>query len=451
MSKSWSHTDEELEAYFTDPEKRRTGADGSDGPKPRTAFGAFFYDRFDDPKKAQAALVLSVIVGLGLAGVLFVGVLLLAASNDLPSLQQLEDPQFQLATIAYTTDGQELARYARQNRSWTPYEEISPYVVEALVATEDHRFYEHWGMDLFRTASAVGQTVLAKLNIPGFATQGGSTITQQLARNLYNEQIGREQTVTRKLKEMVTAVQLERRYTKREIIEMYLNTVEFGYNAFGIESGARTFFGVSADSLDALQAATLVGMQKAITAYNPIRNPERSQQRRNVVLAQMVKNGYLSRQFFEEHRDDPVGAEYHSTAVTASLAPHFAMYVRDLAQRWAEANGLDIYEDGLRVYTTLDSRMQELAMEAVQTNMKGLQAVVDYEWSRPSNYFLGETVEPYVRQSNYTPFEHFWSARTEDVNAFIRETERFRRLVNDGTSRSEWTASERVGWMCMPS
>ncbi|MEM1126902.1 MAG: transglycosylase domain-containing protein [Bacteroidota bacterium] len=443
MSTTWTHTDEELDAYFRDPQQRRP--QGDERPPRKNRLRRFFDRQFADPRKAQAAFVTAVLAGLASLGALLILTLLLFQSNDLPSLAQLENPdsQLELATVAYTSDGQELARYALENRSWVAYEDISPFVIQALVATEDQRFYSHWGMDLFRTFSAIGQTVLAKLGVPGFDTQGGSTITQQLARNLFNEQIGRRQTVTRKLKEMVTAVQLERRYTKREIIEMYLNTVEFGNNAFGIEAASRTFFAVSADSLNVLQSATLVGMQKATTRYNPVRNPERSQQRRNVVLMLMANQGYITQEFYQTHRTEPVGASFNPISIRSDFAPHFAMYVRDWLEDWGAGAGYNIYEDGLVVFTTINADLQNLAEDAVEANMKGLQSVVDYEWSRPGNYYLGQQTEVYERQENYEPFSYFWSSRTDDVNAFIRESDPYRRLTGEGASRAEALATLR--------
>lgn len=434
MPDRWTHTEEELQRYFNDPNFRhaRLRLDRHTEPKRRGLVG-FFYRRLRDPRKAQAALIWSVLVGLILLGALTLGLYIWSFADELPSFQQLDNPTFELATVAYTVDGKELVRYARQNRTWIAYDEISPYVIQALLATEDHRFYDHWGIDLFRTASAVAQTMLSL----GREVQGGSTITQQLARNLYNEQIGRAQTIERKLKEIVTAVELERRYTKREIIEMYLNTVEFVYNAFGIESAARTFFNKPARNLNVLEAATLVGMLRNPALYNPIRFPERARQRRNVVLRQMVRHGYLDRAFFEAHKDDPIETDFRTSAITASIAPYFAEYVRQWLAHWAKEHGYNLYTDGLRVYTTLDSRLQELARQAVDEQMRGLQAVVDYEWSRPSGYFLGQEVNLYLQQKNYEPFAYYWSSKRDIVDQFIRETERYRRLVDAGMSPAE--------------
>ncbi len=186
-----------------------------------------------------------------------------------------------------SADGKRLTEFKRSNRVWVELKDMAPHVIDALIATEDHRFREHFGLDWRRTASSALHTL-------GGDRQGGSTLTQQLARTLYPEEIGRAPTLTRKLKEAITALKIEAIYSKDEILETYLNTVPFLYNAYGIEMAARTYFDRSADRLDLLQGATLVGMLKGNSYYNPVLNPERALQRRNTVLAQMVKRGKLS-------------------------------------------------------------------------------------------------------------------------------------------------------------
>ncbi len=436
----YQYTDKELRDYFGNPDARR-----SNGHPPPAGSGNGVTERLREyrnrvreyvtsrtrgARQAQAVYALGAVIFVLVAGSLAVGLYLLTLADDLPSLEQLENPDFQLATVAYTADGLELQRYARQNRSWVSFEDISPTTVDALVATEDHRFFSHWGIDLFRTM-AIPYHVLRG------DPQGGSTLSQQLARNLYNEEIGKKVTVPRKLKEMVTAVQLERRYTKREIIEMYLNTVEFGNNAFGIDAAARTFFGKSPADLDVLEGATLVGMLQAITRYNPVRNPENARRRRNVVLGQMEKHGFITAQFLAANRDKPVDTTYRSSEITEGLAPYFAEYVRNWTADWGKQNGLDVYSDGLLTYTTLDSRLQEIAQNAVQAYMGQLQAVVDYEWSRASGYELSTSLEPYQTKTGYVPFEYFWNSKKSVVDAFVRESEAFRLLRNDGKSSAE--------------
>ncbi len=413
-------------------------SNGTGSPPPAyRGYRAFLYRKLHDPKKVDAAFAVSVLAGFFFFCVFALGLYMLTFLGDLPSLEQIENPNLELATVAYTADGVELGRYGRQNRSWVAYDDISPYVKEALIATEDHRFERHWGMDLFRTASAVTQTVLGKVGLP-FDRQGGSTITQQLARNLYNEQIGFETSVTRKLKEMVTAVQLERRYTKQEIVEMYLNTVPFRHNAYGIEAAARTYFRKSAAELDVLESAAMVGMLKASTRYDPVRNPENSRGRRNVVMRQMVKHGKLDAAFYEAHKDSLTATNFQSADVTDSFAPYFAEYVRNWLAAWGEERGYDIYAEGLVVFTTLDSRLQAFAQEAVAAKMNGLQAVVDCEWSARSNprYRFGENLQAYqdadCHKVKENRFAYFWEAKDDLFEKFIQESERYRRLRNQG-------------------
>ncbi|PSQ80386.1 MAG: penicillin-binding protein, partial [Bacteroidetes bacterium QS_1_63_11] len=229
----WSYSEEELDEYFSDREARqRARADEGTLSRPTSGLRGFFHQQFAAPEKAQAATALTVIVGVTLIGVLGFGIYIWTLADDIPTTERLEDPDMQLATIAYTADGEELARYARQNRSSVPYDSIATPVKQALIATEDQRFYEHWGVDPRAIIAAVADMLTG-----GF--RGASTISQQLARNLYNEEVGRAVTIPRKTKEMVTAVELERQYTKREIMRMYLNTVNFGGNVYGIEAAAQ--------------------------------------------------------------------------------------------------------------------------------------------------------------------------------------------------------------------
>ena len=442
MSEEWPYTEEELKRYFNDPNSRRNDsqqpasnpyADTVVRPAPvkRNRFSRFFYNRIPNPQLAQAAMVFSVLAGLMLMGAsVLLGLVLMMDRGELPSMQQLENPSLQLATVAYTSDGKELARYALQNRSFKSYDEISPNVINALIATEDHRFYDHWGIDLFRLNISVIKTILGD-------TQGGSTLSMQLARNLYNKEIGKEQTVSRKVKEMLTAVQLERRYTKREIIEMYLNTVEFGYNAYGIEAAARTFFSKSSAQLDTLESATLVGMLKGITLYNPDRNEEISRARRNIVLGQMVKHEYLSPAYLDEVRDQKIEVRISKSEITEGIAPYFAEHVRQWLHDWSRESGKDFYTQGLIVYTTLDSRHQELAEAAVDSQMQVLQTVVNYEWSRnqrnryQASQRASTNVQYYLEREDYEPFGAFWRDSMHVYHDFIKETEEFRALKKD--------------------
>ena len=475
MSDQWSFSDGELEEYFENPDARKRKRELAEGPAEGSADAASSQNPspnagepsssdgsgkssspgpieedaassgssamwtgwagrwIDHPQMAQAASILSVVAAVGLIGLMALIGLFAALQSDIPSTQRLENPTVELATVAYTADGEELARYARQNRSWVPYDSIGTNVVDALVATEDHRFYQHWGVDLQGVAAAAFSTLAGDL-------RGASTISQQLARNLYDEEVGREITILRKVREMITAVELERRYTKTEIVEMYLNTVSFGSNAFGIEAAARTYFGKAPSGLTVPQAATLVGLLKATTYYNPVRNPENARERRNVVMGQMAKYGMISDADLARYRDTPVDARYYSAEIYASLAPYFAEHVRTEMQRITRSdehplNAYDMYGDGLRVYTTLDSQMQQHAQAAVDSQMTRLQAVVNYEWSSERRSgLLSRSFGPYMELEpgeDYEPFSHFWSTRTGLVNEYIRETPHYQRLVDE--------------------
>jgi penicillin-binding protein 1A len=306
--------------------------------------------------------------GLALPALLLLYVLLLIPFT--PGIGNLRKAKSETPSVLLASDGTLLAEYKRINRQWVPLNKIAPSVVNALIATEDRRFYEHHGIDIRRIGGAVVSTVSGNL-------QGGSTITQQLARNLYPEEIGRATSVTRKVKEAITALKIEMVYSKREILETYLNTVPFLYNAFGIEMAARTYFDKSADKLDVLESATLIGMLKGTSYYNPVLNPERAQQRRNVVLAQMAKNGKLDPARLEALTKRPLQLEFERQVEPLGPAPHVAAHLRKWLIGWADRKGYNIHADGLRVRTTIDARIQKLANQAVARQMAVLQKLAD--------------------------------------------------------------------------
>ena len=287
-----------------------------------------------------------------------------------PGIGDLRKAKSETPSVLLASDGSVLAEYKRINRQWVKLDKISPNVVNALIATEDHRFYDHHGIDFRRTAGAVLSTLSGNL-------QGGSTITQQLARNLYPEEIGRAASITRKVKEAITALKIEAVYSKREILETYLNTVPFLYNAFGIEMAARTYFDKSADKLDLLESATLIGMLKGTSYYNPVLNPERAVQRRNLVLAQMAKHGKLDPVRLEVLTKRPLKLDFERQTEPLGPAPHVAQHLRKWLIAWADRKGFDIHADGLRVRTTLDAKIQKAANLAVARQMAQLQTLAD--------------------------------------------------------------------------
>lgn len=325
-----------------------------------------------------------------------------------PSISDIRKARITEPARILSADGQEMAVFKRANRAWVELNQMSPHLVKALVATEDHRFYEHFGLDWRRTASAALSTFSGD-------RQGGSTITQQLARNLYPEEIGRAPTLTRKLKEAITALKIEALYSKDEILETYLNTVPFLYNAFGIEMAARTYFDKPARKLDVLESATLIGMLKGTSYYNPVLNPERAEQRRNTVLSQMLKRGELTEAEFKRLKTRPLRLDFERQTEAPGEAPHFMQQLRKWLIEWADQNDYDIYADGLVVHTTIDSRLQAWATQAVTRQGRQLQSVADSAWA-PSSV---------------------WSADLEMVQAFVRESGEYKRARDAGQTDSE--------------
>ena len=287
-----------------------------------------------------------------------------------PSTADLLQAKTVKPSVVLSADGVELAVFKRVDRDRVALKDISPNVINALIATEDRRFYDHHGLDVVRTLSAVLHTAAGNL-------QGGSTITQQLARNLYPEGIGRAPTLNRKLKEAITALRIESVYTKDEILQAYLNTVPFLYNAYGIDMAARTYFDKSADQLDVLESATLVGMLKGTSYYNPVLKPERDVVRRNTVLGQMVKAGTLTATQFDTLKTQPLKVNFERQTEPPGPAPHFAQQMRRWLIEWADRNDYNIYADGLVLHTTIDSRLQEMANRAVDAQADRLQTIAD--------------------------------------------------------------------------
>jgi penicillin-binding protein 1A len=357
-----------------------------------------------------------VIISLPVVFVLTLFILISANRlGPIPSFEEVENPASNLAAEVYSEDNVLLGKFylQSQNRTWTEYEDISPYVVDALIATEDIRFYRHSGIDFRGLARVLVKTILL-----GKETGGGSTITQQLAKNLFlprdlsNDPAivrGARLTVT-KFKEWQTAVKLERSYTKEEIITMYLNVFDFIYNAVGINSAARIYFNTTPDSLNVEQSAMLVGMLKNSVAYNPLRSEETAFRRRNVVISQMERYGYLPREVADSVRKLPLVLDLREDSHNTGPATYFREYIRstmikyepernmfysddqynDAMWRWQndplygwcrkntkpDGSNYNLYRDGLRIYTTLNSKMQTYAEEAVVEHLsQNLQPV----------------------------------------------------------------------------
>lgn len=334
-----------------------------------------------------------------------------------PSLETIAHPRQDFASVVYSEDGVVLGRYYRENRIPVTYEEIPPILVKALVATEDERFYDHFGIDFAGVVAAMKDMV-----VHGDA-RGASTITQQLVKNMFKTRteystglagyIPGVRMVVMKMKEWITAVKLEMFFSKDEILTMYLNTVDFGSNAFGIRTAAQTYYSTTPDRLTADQCAVLVGMLKATTTYSPRLNPDRSRERRNVVLGNMMKHHVITRSDYDSLRRLPISLSYCPMRPSDGVAPYFRAVLADELEEWCRENGYDLYGDGLKIHTTIDSRMQRYAEEAVAEQMERVQRNFDADWGR---------TDPWDRTGEN---EQFVASLAKKTDAYSRLSARF--------------------------
>ncbi|MGM0531967.1 MAG: transglycosylase domain-containing protein [Bacteroidota bacterium] len=314
---------------------------------------------------------------------LFAGLIIYTGYNtlhgkygDLPDTQTLKNIKQALATEIYTRDGQLMGRYYFENRNSIHFEHIPAEIIHALISTEDVRFFEHHGIDTRSIFRVMFHTILLGNESSG----GGSTLTQQLAKNLYPRRGDSHLAlIGSKIREMVIAWKLENLYSKERLLQMYLNTVPFGEYTFGIKNASQLYFNKLPSELSLEQACTLIGMLKGTSYYNPRKKPERARERRNVVLTQMGKYGYLNQDTAQKLMNKPLGLNYHPIGHNSGLAPYLREYLRPRLKEWCKShtkpNGesYNLYTDGLRVYTTIDGQLQEYAEKAVSKHMPGLQ------------------------------------------------------------------------------
>jgi penicillin-binding protein 1A len=309
--------------------------------------------------------------------------------GPMPGFEELENPRTNLATEIFSSDGKLLGTYYVENRSNIEFKDLPPHLVSALIATEDIRFEKHAGVDLKALVRvAVGV-------VTGNNRGGGSTITQQLAKNLFPRErnLSTRELVMRKFKEWITAIRLEKNYSKQEILAMYLNTVDIGSQSWGIKMAAKTFFNKTVDSLTVEESATLIGVINAPTMYSPVRNPERSLTRRNLVLKQMEKYDYLTDEVYDSIRQLPLDMSNYGLRDHASgLATYFREILRMQLKEWcrthykSDGTPYDLYKDGLKIYTTVDSRLQQYAEEAVREHLANdLQPAFFKHWKGVPN------------------------------------------------------------------
>ena len=313
----------------------------------------------------------------------FILLVLAGSFGNLPDNQALRQIQNPMATEVYTADGVLMGTFYIENRQFLEPSEITESIRSALIATEDVRFYSHRGIDTRSLFRVFFKSLLLRKEGSG----GGSTLTQQLAKNLYSRgDFGVLTMPVNKVKEMVTAIRIEKVYTKDEILEMYLSTVSFGENTFGIKAASRLYFNRDPGDLQLEESAVLVGMLKATRTYNPVNFPERARERRDVVLAQMAKYDFLEPSWADSLQLLPLVVDYHPLPHNAGIAPYFREFIRGELDIWcqehykSDSEPYNLYTDGLKIYTTIDSRLQHYAEEAMQRQMKHLQEIFEKQW-----------------------------------------------------------------------
>lgn len=356
---------------------------------------------------------------LALSAIVFaIAILVLVSFTRMPDTEELENPKYEYASFVYSSDGAELDRIFQKNREWVTYEELSDNVVNALIATEDIRFHDHSGIDMRSLTRA-----LVKLGRNG----GASTITQQLAKQFFTK-TSRSfvKRVWQKLKEWIIAIEFEKRYTKEEIMAMYLNKFDFVNNSDGIGAAAKTYFGKSQKDLNVIEAATLVGMLKNPFYYNPIYKPENSESRRNTVLKQMANAGFISQDEYKTYYPLPINISNYALEVHYDgLAPYFTAELKSSLKKLLNQPELtkpgggkyNLYTDGLKIYTTIDSRLQKHAQEAKKSAMKKVQDRYEQVWSKRDPW----TYDADDRQK---------SQRQAFLKSGVERSQRYKRLRN---------------------
>lgn len=349
-------------------------------------------------------------------------------------MQDIKNPTMSVGSQVYTADGKLIGQYYKENRSPVDFRQISPNLVNALIATEDVRFYKHHGIDFYGFFTSMLSTATGE-------KRGGSTITQQLAKNLFETRKRKSEgiikhvpfirTIVYKCKEWLTALKIEHVYSKQQILELYFNTVPFGNNTFGIKTATLKYFDKTPDKVNPAEAATLIGMLKATSTYNPINNPDNSLARRNVVLGQMEKYNYLTRDAYEADIKLPLNLDLSYVDDEG----HGDSYLREAVERWLKKwckdNGYDLYSDGLKIYTTIDSHMQQYAEEAVAEKMKMLQKRFDNLWGKknPWRDFNGNEIKDFALKAEenlpiYKILQKRYKGDTAQINKYFNTKKR---------------------------
>ncbi|WP_144914120.1 transglycosylase domain-containing protein [Mucilaginibacter frigoritolerans] len=371
-----------------------------------------------------------------------------------PDMQDIKTPTLSLASEVYYADGTLIGRYYKENRSPVEFKSISPNIINALVATEDVRFYKHNGVDFYSFFTSILSTAKGD-------KRGGSTITQQLAKNLFETRKKKSQgilkhvpvikTIVYKCKEWLTAFKIEHVYTKQQILTLYLNTVPFGNNTFGIKTASLKIFNKAPDALDPAQAATLVGMLKATSTYNPINNPERSLERRNVVLGQMLKYNFINKADYDTNIKKPITLDLSYVDNEGQGDSYLRQAVERWLKKWCHDNDYDLYQDGLKIYTTIDPRLQKYAEEAVAEKMKMLQRRFDDLWGKknPWRDLNGNEITDFVLKAEehlpiYQLLQKKYNNNIALINAYFGKPKRMTVFTWNGEKDTTFSSVDSI-------
>lgn len=411
----------------TDVENMDISPEDATPPPEEPPYDNSDFESPEKPKRKKRYAVLVILMWLGFfipSGIIYFFFWGISENHNgyfggLPEFTVLENPSSELTSELYSADNVLLGKYYRSNRKQVDYDSISKNVIDALHATEDVRFEQHCGIDMKGTFAIA--FYLAKGE-----KRGSSTITQQLAKNLFSTRteayrgswssipgIG---TVIIKFKEWITSVKLEKAYTKKEIISMYLNTVDFGSHSFGIEVAAKTFFGKPQKELLIEEAAILTGVLKAPTYYSPVRNYENAFRRRNTVLQQLLKYHYIDQHAYDSVSVKPIALTYNIDSHIQGQATYFRQEVGKFLRNWCKQNGYDLYADGLKIYTTIDSKMQQYAEAAVDTHMSYLQEEFFKQWKGQNPWSVKNSSNRFEEMDDFIPYH-------------LRKTPSYRNLI----------------------
>ena len=371
-----------------------------------------------------------------------------------PIKKDIKSPSLSVSSEVYTADSVLIGKYYIENRTPIDYNQIDSNLINALVATEDVRFFKHSGVDAYSLISGLYSTAKGD-------QRGASTITQQLAKNLYRTRINKSEgyikyipvvrTLVSKFKEWMTAFKLESNYSKEDIITMYLNTVPFGNNSYGINTAARKYFNKEVNKLNIEESALLVGMLKATTTYNPLKNPEKALERRNIVLSQMEKYDFLSTANYQKIIKKPIKLYAGSNLGKNKGDSYLRSAVSKWLEKWCEENNYDLYEDGLKIYTTIDSKLQKYAEEAVQEQMKILQRRFDNVWGDEDPWQDSEgNVIPNFVENNiqklpwYNNLQRKYQDQPDSLDAFLNKPKKMTVFTWDGDKEVEFSTIDSI-------